>query len=450
MDIKGMSIFATILFTSRLLMHHPEEHGPVSAACYLPVVCTVGLCAVLAACGDDAHNDGRHIDGLPRLTVVSTARIGSVDDPDVGFSQLAMVDVDQDGNVYALEAMDNQIRVYASDGHVVRRIGRHGSGPGEFQEPPLFGLHGDTLWTYDRAAGRITLFDRGGNVLFTSATRGLRIPLHDRYGFILPWRMRSDGRFTGWMISVGISRDDPPPPSDSDEHARVPRVVFDFDASGEVVDTVGWTPSPPPNLVLPQGYRAGQFERMTVGTRRYLVPDPPSAAPIWLPLDDGHIVVDVPYAVDEETSTFVVTRVGLASDTIYQRILDYDPVRFTAEDLDSVAARGSRGYGNSEAPDAERKAAQNVIRAALRFPEFKRPISRAWLAQDEAVWLLRNDTPSAVARWIVLDPHGRPRGELQLPTNTRPLWSRGDRLWVSELDEHDVPWLVQYRIDRGP
>lgn len=33
-----------------------------------------------------------------------------------------------------------------------------------------------------------------------------------------------------------------------------------------------------------------------------------------------------------------------------------------------------------------------------------------------------------------------------LPGSSRPLWGRGDTLWVAEPDEFDVPWLVRYRI----
>jgi len=397
--------------------------------------------AALVACGDPPRGE-RDIDSLPALVPTAEVRIGSTDDPDVGFSQLALADVDADGNVYALEALDLEIRAYDPAGRLLRRIGRPGSGPGEFQGAPRFGIHGDTLWTYDMDAGRITLFDRRGILLSTGLTRGARIPLDHQYGLLLPWRMRPDGLFISWLASVQYVRDDPPAVSGV---VPVPRVVFN--AAGEVVDTAGWTPGPPPRMVPPPEYGRDRFRSVTIGSRRRVVPDPPTDLPEWFGLADGHIVVDVPYTGSGDAGSFTVTKIGLGGDTVYHRTLHYRPVRFTSEDLDSAAAQGTRAFGGAGLPEHEAAVVRNGLRAELRFPEFKLPVRYAWLAQDDAVWLLRADPPGATARWIMLDSAGEVRGELQLPTRTRPLWTRGSVLWAAEFDAEDVPWLARFRID---
>jgi len=400
--------------------------------------------SVLLACADGGFVGVNSIESLPQLSVVEELRIGSVDDPGFGFSQLAMVDVDSDGNVYALEALDKEIRVYDPRGQLLRRIGAPGEGPGEFQNAPQFGVHGDTVWAFDIRARRLTLFDRRGEVLSTARVVGLKIPLPGRYGYVFPRQMRPDGTFTGWLMMVGSSRDDPPSPVGPDDRVPIPHVRFN--AQGEVIDTLGWMPGPPPRIQPPPGYGADRFRVTSIGSRQFVVPNPPTELPTWLSLDDGYIAVDVPYATAQDIGAFTVTRIGLAGDTIYHRTFTYQPVSYTDEELDSAAAQGARGFGNAGAPTDEIRVAQNVLRSELEFPELKLPIRHTWLAQDDGVWFVRDDLPGAPARWVLLGPDGNPRGELQLASNTVPLWSRKDTLWAAEYDDTDVPWLVRYRI----
>lgn len=396
------------------------------------------------ACARADTVDKNNIEALPGLAAVEELRIGSVDDPDIGFSQLYMADVDSDGNVYVLEGTDREIRVYNSAGSLIRRIGGPGQGPGEFQDPPRFGVHGDTVWAFDMGARRITLFDRTGNVLSAARTDGLKIPLPGRYGYVFPSSMRSDGSLAGWLLMVGSSRDDPPSPVAAEEQVPIPHVRFA--GSGEVIDTLGWMPSPPPRMQPPPGYGGDRFQFTTVGSRRYLVPDPPPELPIWMPLPDGYIVVDVPYAINEAFGAFTVTRINLTGDTVYERSLTYRPEPYTAADLDSVAARAARGLGSARTPEAEVQTVQNVLRSEMRFPDLKLPITNPWLDQDGRVWLRRDDPPGSMARWVLLEADAELRGELSLAPRTRPLWSKGDTLWAAVYDENDVPWLVRYRL----
>jgi hypothetical protein len=84
----------------------------------------------------------------------------------------------------------------------------------------------------------------------------------------------------------------------------------------------------------------------------------------------------------------------------------------------------------------------------MKFPDYQLPLMGPWLAQDEAVWLRLSAPDGAPARWIVLDPDGRPRGEMELPGNSRPLWSKGDVLWSIVPDELDIQGLVRYAVGR--
>jgi hypothetical protein len=228
-----------------------------------------------------------------------------------------------------------------------------------------------------------------------------------------------------------------------------------FDAAGDVVDTIGWESSPPPRMVPPPGHRSS-LEWVTVGERRYLVPGPPSTLPSWIPLADGRIVVDAWTASAAEQGALTVTRLGLDEDTLYHRTLRYAPETYTPADLDSIAARGARGVGLAFAvpgrapqiPD-DVDAVANRLRAAMSFPSHRPRIRSAWTTQDEAVWLRFDDLDPSRSRWAVLDVEGIPRGQVELARRARPLWARGDVVWVLEPDEFDVPWLVRYRTRDG-
>jgi hypothetical protein len=179
--------------------------------------------------------------------------------------------------------------------------------------------------------------------------------------------------------------------------------------------------------------------------------------PDWLPLADGYIVVETPLAATAERGAVRLTRLDVAGDTVYDRELRYTPLRYTDADLDSIAARAARGSaggmvpvvvggGGGRPPPANPDAVARALRGAMSFPDFQLPILRSWLAQDESVWLRRPEGDNPLARWVLLDPEGSPRGQLELPADLRILWSRGDTFWAVDLDEYDVQWVVRYRI----
>jgi hypothetical protein len=414
----------------------------------------LGLGLALAGCGGvDAAADS-DLDALPLLTAQEDARIGDFDDPALGFSRVHQVEVDRDGSLYVLEGSVPEIRVYTPEGALQRRIGRRGGGPGEF-ESPRFGLLGDTLWTVDSRLNRITLFDRRGTLLSTGTIERAPVALPESYGYLLPRVMRPDGKFMGHLGMVASSRDMEPTgvlPTDS---IPVPLVIFE--PTGEVADTIGWAPKPPPRMWRPPAEDDMKYEAVNVDGGRFMVPSPPTAMPDWLPLADGYIVVETPLAATAERGAVRLTRLDVAGDTVYDRELRYTPLRYTDADLDSIAARAARGSaggmvpvvvggGGGRPPPANPDAVARALRGAMSFPDFQLPILRSWLAQDESVWLRRPEGDNPLARWVLLDPEGSPRGQLELPADLRILWSRGDTFWAVDLDEYDVQWVVRYRI----
>jgi len=412
----------------------------------------VALLAGSSACADVENTDDEsHLDALPVLEAEEVTRIGSFDDPDVGFTSIFGVDVDRGGAVYVMEASVPEIRVYDTNGQVVRRIGRRGEGPGEFKSAPEFGVRGDTVWAVDRSIVRITLFDRQGNVLSTGRTDGVAVPLPLGYGWVFPRSMRPDGKFVGWLSRVSYRRDDETgvEPTDS---IPVPFVLFD--AAAMVTDTLGWLGRPPPRMWRPPWEDDTSYETIDIAGRREEVPRPPTTLPWWNHLSDGHLTVETPLATSPEDGVLAVTRIGASGDTVFSRRIHYRPVGYSDIDLDSIAARAARGepggmvgfIPGAPVPD-DWEVAARALRYAMSFPDFQLPLEYPWVAQDESVWLrLRPVEGSGTATWVVLDPQGRPRGQLELPSDLRLQWSRGDTLWASDPDELDVEWLVRLVI----
>ncbi len=65
--------------------------------------------------------------------------------------------VTDDGRVLVADRMDNRIRIYR-DGRLVERVGRNGSGPGEFRLVNDMTVDGDLLYVADSLNGRIQVF----------------------------------------------------------------------------------------------------------------------------------------------------------------------------------------------------------------------------------------------------------------------------------------------------
>jgi len=422
----------------------------------------LGVLCLLLACGGSTTSEGTDIADLPLLEVEEEARFGSVEDPDAGFTRIRDVDVDEDGRIYVLESGAQEIRVLAPDGREERRIGREGDGPGEFRRAYAIGVSGDTVWALDSRLDRITLFDREGEVLSTGRIEQARVPLPTCAGLLRPIGMRADGYFPSEMTSLVCTRDTRESGVEEGDSIPVPRVLFD--ATGAVVDTIGWDPIPPPTMVRPPGAPEPDRRRITVGDDRYTVPTPPRGLPEWSALLDGRIILDAPMPGRGERGTFAVTRRDLEGDTIYRRVFVYEPMAYTDADLDAIADRAIRsgatgiilaGGGvvvpGAEMDDAERRRVASRLREAMDFPDHRRAVDDAWTARDGSVWIqyVRPEgNPEAPSRFLVLDPDGRPRGRVELPPDTEVEWSRDDTFWAVETDDFDVPWLMRYGVAR--
>lgn len=387
--------------------------------------------AIGSACAERASREGYDADTLPLLTATEELRIGSVDDPDLGFSRIGGVTVDDDGNVYVLERQDREVRVFDSAGRLLRVIGRPGEGPGEFRFPSLLGFRDDTLWVNDAGLRRVTMFERDGAVLATFPA-----------GIVLTMSHPVPGVTMGEFMAGELRRDGlldmrwPPLVAWRGANALPDRVdvpVLRFDRAGNVFDTVAMDP-----------YHLEHYTRVTLGGETFWLPSPAGDFPLHIRTEDGVIVVDRRRPANDAEARFTVTRTGPVGDTLYQRTFRYTQKPFSAAYLDSIANRFVGSITDAYQLDAG--TVRETYLAAMRTPEFQAPITQILNGEDGSIWLRREEDSDRVDWWIVLRPDGSPRGQVELPKGSTLQWMSGDVFYAVERDDLDVPWLVRYRL----
>lgn len=387
-----------------------------------------GIC--LLACGGGAPRDPSHIDTLPVLAAIEELRLGSLTDPDVGFSRIGGVALDHAGNAYVSESQEHHVRVYDPDGVRIRTIGREGEGPGEFLAPEGLGFRGDTLWVADARRTRISFFDSTGTFLgaWTPAPFNER---HERL-VVFYWAsgLRADGRLS---TRYGIA--EPATTGGQTEAVETDIPIVVMDTLGAIVDTLRthhWSSRVP--------------QRIAWDDREMPVPLAPEDSPLYADAEDDYIVVRRARPPSRATAGIDIARITFGGATLWSRTLRYVPQTFAPAAADSLAHDAARRYLRA-APAAEIRALAEKLRAAFEMPAFHVPVTDARIGADGSVWLKREADGTATVEWIVLAANGEPRGRVTLPAKAVPMWMEGARLWTAEPDAVDVPFLVRYRID---
>jgi hypothetical protein len=123
-------------------------------------------------------------------------RLGNVDagGPEQ-FSDVWDLAADTDGNLYVLDGLAQEVRVFTSSGEFSHTIGKKGEGPGEFVGAAGLDLDPDgRLWVWDPTGYRYSVFERNGEFL-TSHRREVR-------GVVYPWLggFATGGDYVDWGL----------------------------------------------------------------------------------------------------------------------------------------------------------------------------------------------------------------------------------------------------------
>jgi DNA-binding beta-propeller fold protein YncE len=76
------------------------------------------------------------------------------------------VALDQDGNVYITDTLNNRVEIFDADGNFISTFGKNGDGPGYFARPKGIAIDADGhIWVADEVQDRLQVFNREGRLL---------------------------------------------------------------------------------------------------------------------------------------------------------------------------------------------------------------------------------------------------------------------------------------------
>jgi len=90
------------------------------------------------------------------------------------FSKPTNVAVDDDGNLYVSDTLNNRIEIFDADGNFIRAFGKAGDGPEHFARPKGIAIDADGhIWVADGVQDRLQCFNREGKLLMYLGAHGM-------------------------------------------------------------------------------------------------------------------------------------------------------------------------------------------------------------------------------------------------------------------------------------
>lgn len=368
---------------------------------------------VLLACGGQDVQER----GLEEVTLEPVFRVGELDG-DAALTEILATVVGPDGLLYITQWQDAHVTAFGPDGSVARRIGRAGSGPGEFTQAGLLGFLGDGLWVSGR--NRLSVFGPDGTVVRHLAFRhGLGDP-RLTYG---PSRYMEGGTLVATVSirSSMIARG---------EISRVPILLTSPD--GTILDTLATTrvPRTTAEIQLDDHSLYGRIDELGGPGHAFAV--------------DGSTLVLLDVSeVPPDNGILTATWVSPKGDTLAVQA-DTFPLRQFSSELrsqivDQLAAQWSEFLPLTEA--RLREAADEQV----PWPEFEPPYTSAVVGSDQRLWLRREVGPDG-ATWEVWTPDRGASLRVSAPADLELTHAADDYIWGVRKNSLDVPFLYRYQI----
>ena len=89
------------------------------------------------------------------------------------FARPSNVAVDQDGNLYVSDTLNDRVEIFDAEGNFIRAFGKPGDGPGYFARPKGIAIDGDGhVWVADAVQNRVQVFTPEGRLLIWMGENG--------------------------------------------------------------------------------------------------------------------------------------------------------------------------------------------------------------------------------------------------------------------------------------
>jgi hypothetical protein len=348
----------------------------------------------------------------------------------------------KNGRVIVADNRDKTIQLIDFAGQA-RKIGREGSGPGEYGLPMgVFAAPADTTWVFDIMNSRYLVIDPNGKAVSTFIMDGGGPPAD-----IGPGR-GGRGRISAFGLGFAQGVD-----AQGRLYFRAPNIRFGNEAPATVdttpilrwdrktnrTDTVGILTSPagpPPTVTRGNG---GDEVRVSVrigGATPFASTD----AYAVTPAGDVAVVRARDYHVD-----WIVK-----GKTISGPPIPYEKVRVTEADKKAwaEARRNAGGFQitNNNGNRSVTTGAPAQDGPPPEFPQFKGPFnSNVVAAPNGQLWVSRFVPADAPPTYDVIDHSGKVVSRVVLPKRTRLVGFGNGTVYLARIDEDDLQYLQRYR-----
>lgn len=385
----------------------PSATGLVRAAIVVPLALTP------AACGDSHEPRAGETSAVWSLEPEPVFQVGGVDaGPDQEFTEVIAAMRMYDDRIVVVDRRNVSVMLYDADGTLVRRVGRKGEGPGEYE----------LIFSADRCRpGLITVYDWDQTAEVYDPELELvetvpRLAIPGLPDGVPAYRRACNA--AGFRIATGWG----------DMEAEFAEGYFK--RSAPLVLTRG------EELVADLGPRLGS-ERIG-----FLGPD-------------GNPTGSGPHPFGRQTSVALGSKRAYAGDAAGYRVEVFD---LSGQLVDTLTWTG---------PDVAWSDELMATYAAERIeatPEERRPEMRRYLGdmpvldqlpaydqllvdRADRLWVRHFVRPGATEiGWVVFDPSGREAGRIALPAGSELLEAGENYLILSVTDEFDVPTVRMHRL----
>lgn len=390
-------------------------------------IATLGL--VVLACGEGGGSDLLTVSDSAGIRVVTNAgrgdggqmafedlSVGVVEgDPAYMLGRVSALAVGAGDTIYVLDSGEKHIKVYDPSGRHVRTFGREGDGPGEFREPNLMTLLGDTLVVFDWRARRLTYLRGDGTVLGTArtelpATFAARIARLDDTTLVL-------------QANAGHSM---PPQPERDGKSWLLRLTLD----GRVLDT----------LLVTAG-----TDQVPYRTERFLtvVTAPFPRGPRWDAAPDRRIA----YGRGEHYQIGVHQYPPAGTDSIGRLVM----LIRRAESLRAVTDADIASYRNrwldrEDLTPESRRRFEDLL-DTVTYPATWQAFDDLRFDASGRLWVRRPPREAdSLVSWDVFDPDGRLVRVITLPKDLTVHAIGADAVYGVMRDELDVQYVKRLRL----
>ena len=382
---------------------------------------------------------------LATLPIAAQAPLKTLAKPDAEyaepFTQINGVRELRDGRVIVSDVREKTVQLVDLKAGSATKIGREGSGPGEFAMPlALLAVPGDTSLLYDPLNRRYLVIGpdgKAGKFAQYEAEGGGAGPIRiSRVRF-------TDSRGRLYAAGSGFSFGASGAPASADSAP-----ILRLDRATMKTDTVAYIKIPPVSVTT-SGNGSGQNVAVRAGGG-----NPFAATDDWAVTPDGRVAVI-------RTKDYHVDWYAPNGQKTAGPAIAYEKLRVTDDDKKAYRERRANGggvaitFGQRIGPGGTSQGATVAPPPNVQLPEPTdwpdvKPAftgNAAFAAPNGQVWVLRTRAAKdKIPTFDVIDQTGRVVSRVALPADTRLIGFGNGTVYVARSDEDDLQYLQRYRM----